>query len=109
MILTKTGEEIKQIALDLFKGAIFTDRHLQDIEDIRMVFMVLSFMDGERIKELQANPPGLIYEYISEAGPRSVNGMPVFMSLKMLTQDDTKKMFEHYEQLKSAVANVQTA
>lgn len=31
---------------------------------------------------------GLVWEYLSEAGPRSVNGMPIFMSLRFMHIED---------------------
>jgi len=43
---------------------------------------------------------GMIYEYISEAGPRSINGNPIFYSLKILSKTDCDKMFEYYNQYK---------
>jgi len=30
----------------------------------------------------------------------AINGRPIFMSLRMLNQDDTKKMFDYYDQYK---------
>jgi hypothetical protein len=45
---------------------------------------------------------GLVYEYISQAGPMCVNGGPVFMSLRLLNKDDSAKMFDYYNQYKEA-------
>jgi hypothetical protein len=39
---------------------------------------------------------GLIYEFITEAGPRSINGLPMFTSVKFLNREDASKMFEHF-------------
>lgn len=44
---------------------------------------------------------GLVFEYLSAAGPTSVNGKPSFFSMRLLNIDDTKKMFEYYEKYKS--------
>jgi hypothetical protein len=45
----------------------------------------------------------MVYEYFDsgQTSPMSVNGKPVFFSARFLNQDDTKKMFEYYEQYKS--------
>jgi len=43
---------------------------------------------------------GLIYEYLDQAGPTSVNGMPTFFSLKYLNISDAEKMFVFYEKYK---------
>ena len=45
---------------------------------------------------------GLIYEYFSACGPMSVNGGPIFMSLRLLNKDDSAKMFDYYNQYKEA-------
>ena len=102
MIPSHTPEELKQIAIDLRAGKIFSDRHCQSPEEVSMVFMVLMFLDQKAIDEFKANPPGLIYEYLTEAGPRSVNGMPCFMSHRYLTVDDAKAMFDIAKKLEEA-------
>jgi len=45
---------------------------------------------------------GFVYEYLDtpNRSPMAINGRPVFMSLRMLNQDDTKKMFDYYDQYK---------
>lgn len=84
MIPNQTKEELAQIANDIFKGYIFTDRHVHNQNDIGMVFMPLLFMgkkeDEDEGVETELNDWGMVYEYVSKAGPRSCNGMPMFMS-----------------------------
>lgn len=45
---------------------------------------------------------GLVYEYLNSPNisPRSINGMPSFMSCRFLSRDEAKKTFEYYEQYK---------
>ncbi len=44
---------------------------------------------------------GLVYEYLDAfTSPMAVNGKPVFFSARFLNREDTKKMFEFYEQYK---------
>jgi len=46
---------------------------------------------------------GMVYEYYDKAGPRSINGYPIFMSMKILSIDDTKKfrdMYFKYEEMR---------
>ena len=101
-----SDEEIKKLAEDLYKGLIYTDKHIQDPNDVARVFQPLIFLKEEQLEELKNNPPGLIYENWSEAGPRSINGMPMFWSFKMISQEDSKKLFEYYNKIKEAVAKV---
>jgi len=92
-------EQLKQIAIDFYKGLIFSDRHCESADDIRSTFMTLMFItDPEQIKEIVENS-GLIFEYISNAGPLAVNGRPVFMSMRLLNRKDTDLMFDMAKKL----------
>jgi hypothetical protein len=42
---------------------------------------------------------GIIYEYISAAGPRSINGYPMFTSCRKLNKEDTQTMIKYYNEL----------
>ncbi len=144
-IKSRTEEDLKKIAKDLYNDLIFTDRHAGN--NLTSSFMVLLFMgpkqpstpkypnksdsvenerdnalydvlqrdidqkkymedmltyeeDYKDFKEKQLTSIGLVYEYLTEAGPTSVNGCPVFFSLRLLNKVDTEKMFEYYNQYK---------
>lgn len=43
---------------------------------------------------------GMVYEYISEAMPRSINGLPIFSSMEILNKEETEIMFEYFEKYK---------
>lgn len=95
VIDSKTPEELKQIAIDIRAGRIFTDRHIQNLDDLSMVFMVFLFMKKEDIEDLRQSGVGLVYEYMEEANKhRSINGYPIFMSHKYLNIEDCKKLQE---------------
>jgi len=94
MDLDKSDVELKQLAIDLAQGRIFTDRDIRDPSMLGVVFMPLIFMDEKLVKELKAEPPGLVYEYLSAAGSRSINGMPCFFSCRMLSKADADKVYE---------------
>lgn len=47
------------------------------------------------------NSIGMLYEYLTEASLRSINGGPMFMSLRILNKVDTTKVWEYYKQYKS--------
>ena len=102
----KTDEELKQIALDLHHGRIFSDRHCSTLEDVKSSFMVLAFMEQEHLKKMEEDQVDFIYEYLSEAGPMSVNGRPCFFSMRLLTKPESQKMFDYYEKIKKAVESV---
>jgi len=48
-------------------------------------------------REAFFNNIGMVYEENSKAGPRSINGYPIFMSCHILSIDDTKRFVEMYQ------------
>lgn len=101
-----TDEEIKKLANDMYKGLIFSDRHIQNPDDMSRVFMPLVLLEKEQTEELKVNDPGMIYEYIDKAGPMAINGMPMFCSFRFLSQEDAKKVMEKYLQIKDAIEKI---
>ncbi len=98
----RDNKELKKIAMDLVDGKIFTDRHFRQGEAERMaqlVFMPLALMDEQQVPLFMAEQPHLIYEYYDKAGPRAVNGYPIFFSMQWLRKDETFIMFKHYDKL----------
>lgn len=120
-----SDENLKDIAKGIYNHEIFTDRHCRP-SDITRVFMVLSFMgpthpsnddtsDGKRDNaifdlverdieskyyEARVKTIGMIYEYLDKRGPTSINGLPIFMSLRLLNIEDAAKVWEYYEKYK---------
>lgn len=64
-------------------------------EDMEWYKKECEYYQEHRVKSI-----GLVYEYLSEAGPMSVNGKPTFFSLRLLNKADTEKMFDYYNQYK---------
>ncbi len=100
-----SDEEVKKIAEDIYKGLIFTDRHISNPNDLTSVFMVLMFMEEKDINRFKNNPPGLIYEYMDKAGPMTINGNPIFMSMQLLSKEDGERVIKHYTGIKDIVEN----
>ena len=96
-----TDEELKIIAQDFHSEKIFSDRHLRNPEtELPMVFMALIFMEKKHLKDFK---PVFIYEYLDKAIPGSINGYPMFMSMRTLNQEDFDKMWDYYEKIKSSI------
>lgn|SRR5262245_12708907 len=98
----KTDDELKSLASAVYHGQVFTDRsiHPQDAYLVGSIFMALPFINGADLEEIKRNA-GLLYEDMSKAGPRSINGYPMFFSLQWLDKDETSRLFAYYEQYKS--------
>jgi len=100
----KTDEELKKIALDLYSGKIFSDRHLNDPEkEIPLVFMIVGFMSKEDIKELESKEPVFVYEYLEKANKMGVNGYPTFFTMRYLNREEYNKMIGYHEKIKASI------
>jgi len=100
-----TDDELKQLAKDIHGNRVFTIRHIrpQDLSRLLgMVFMPLSLMNDKHMDDLteKLGEKGMVYEYLSEAGPRAVNGYPVFFSLRAMDTDETEKVWGYVKELK---------
>lgn len=96
-------EEIKRLAEDIYRGLVFTDRHVQNPDDVERVFMPLILLGDDQREEIRSCGPGMIYEYMDKACPRSINGMPMFFSFRFISQEDAKKVNEKYSQIKDCI------
>lgn len=91
----KTNNELETIAQDWATGLIFTSLDLHAVGEDHMVhsvFMPMVFADAKYIDWMKSQKISVIYEEMSKAGPRSTNGFPSFMSMKMLNIDDANKV-----------------
>ena len=104
----KTDQELKQIAMDIHAGRIFTDSHIRDGDQhmASMIFIPISLMDRDAMKELAESKPAMIFEYLNKALSRSINGYPIFCSMRMLSCDENKKVCEYYDKIKAAVDKI---
>lgn len=115
MVRNRTDDELKQLARDIHGGRVFTDRNIRRPEGaptetqaeivaslIGHIFMPLGLIDGESRARLLAQEPMLFYEYLSKAGPRSMNGYPMFMSLNIITKEEWPLLEQYLAALEAA-------
>lgn len=95
--------QLKKLAIDISDGKVFTDTMIppDQYQMVSIIFMPLIFLGKEKLEEL-ANTCGLLYEYYDKAGPRSVNGFPIFFSFNSLNKEDIKKVDEYYKKIEEA-------
>ena len=105
-----TDAELKQLAQDMHAGRIYTDRHLPKGLAPHMIFLPLVFLDEKQSEQfkryIDEEKVFMIYEYMDQAGPRSLNGQPQFMSYRVLNKEQTIKLFEYYEKIKKAIEEI---
>lgn len=104
MVNKLTADDLKQLALDIHHGKVFTDRHINppSREELQFVFMPLAFGAFGQMTEEEVKDIGLMYEYVSEAGPRSHNGMPCFFSFRILNREQTVYVLEKVRNIQAA-------
>lgn len=97
-----TDEELKKIAVDMYAGHIFSDRQCPDVESLRRIFPILNFMDEKAIADVKKEEYVFCFEYMNESRG-TINGMPMFFSLRFLNQEDFDVMWGFYSRLTKAI------
>lgn len=95
-------KELRKLAADIYEGKVFTSSQCK-ANDIPFVFLPIGLGAlSDKTKEELENL-GLIYEYISAAGPRCINGNPTFFSMRTLTIEELETLntyYSEYDELK---------
>lgn len=106
-IVRMSKEEMQTFVREMVQGKIFTSLHVQDQSLLHLIFMplclgALADMSEEYVKEI-----GIIWEYLSKAGPRSINGYPMFLSMRVMHREDWEKIFPAVERAEKALLEVE--
>lgn len=89
-----TADQMKKFILGVCDRQIFTDRHTRHDDEVGMVFMIVA-LGG--LKDVDVNDLGCIWEWMSQAGPMSCNGMPMFFSCRLMNKKDAAFAFVQIE------------
>lgn len=95
--------ERRAIALGMLEGNIFTSLQFPEYEKGDMyglVFMPIFFGAFSEYTSEEIDDIGFLWEEMSRAGPRSINGYPMFMSFHVCNQNDKAVVLEYYKILK---------
>ncbi|KKM86695.1 hypothetical protein LCGC14_1276410 [marine sediment metagenome] len=95
-----TPEEITELARDSVTNLVFITNS-QD--GINLSFGLVLSLLLPKAHERYIESIGAVYEYISKAGPRSINGMPMFTSVRFLHIEDMPLLTEERSRLKAAI------
>jgi hypothetical protein len=101
-----TDEQVSEIAMGIFKNEIFTDGHLaeRDKRLLLSVFMPLGLMSrAQKFEMMRKMRPGMFYAEMSKAGPRAINGYPMFFEVSMASEEDTAKIWTEYQRLQASI------
>lgn len=97
-------QELKKLAIDIAENKVFGTFNLDshNFSIVGSVFMPLVFMSDKDLNELKTYAH--IYEYLHAAGPITINGFPMFFSMRVISQEDWAKVFDYltaYEKQKA--------
>lgn len=94
---------LRELAMDIESNRVFTNLHLppRDHQLVQSIFMPLAFAGSEFVFRMRKNKIVMIYEYYDKAGPRSINGYPIFFSMKQLDYKDYMKMEKFRAKIKA--------
>jgi len=98
-------KEKKALAVDIVEGKVFGTWSMGEEENdlIPRIFMPLALAEKKVLKSMTDDKIAQIYEYMEKAGPRSINGFPIFFSMHMINEDDwaeVRAMCEKYKKHK---------
>lgn len=108
-IPVKPDEEIKQLAIDINEGRVYTSEFHG--ESAIEAFMVWRLWIDQAIHETDVTPEqlkeygakmGMLYEYLDQAAPMSINGRPSFLSYKILPKENMELLLECLQKLEKA-------
>jgi hypothetical protein len=89
--MDKTDQELRELAMEMISGIVFTSLQVETQSLIQMVFMPLIFISDDMRKNWDENPeeaPAMLYESMAKAGPQAINGYPMFTSLHYLNKKE---------------------
>lgn len=107
-ISSQSAEDLKEIAIQIHRGNIYTSLFHDRGLDSFMIFKLWLSQEMSETDVTEAQMTeyvgtiGTIYEYMDQAGPLSVNGRPSFLSMKLLNVEDTEIVREHLIKLEEA-------
>lgn len=82
-----SDDELRKFVDDLVSGRVFTHHQVLQESMIPMVFMPIA-LGALKWSDTGFANIGAIWEYMDQAGPRSINGYPMFTSLRLMNAND---------------------
>lgn len=100
-----TEEALKQLAIDVVAEKVFGSWLIpkHDTRLLGNIFMVMMLVDDIERKRMERDGIRFVYEYWDKAGPRSINGYPIFMSASFLTKADFVRLMDKCKRVQQAL------
>ena len=100
-------EEVKKLAKHIALGLVFTSNHIPEEKSGELVFIPLLFLTEKEVKILEADPPGMLFEYNNLRGPRMINDLPTFASVQFLSVPIANKVIDEVKKFSEEMASKQ--
>ncbi len=84
-------KDLAKFVMDFCDDKVFTSAHVRDSQAenlLHLIFMPLALGALQGLYEHEVKNIGLIWEYMSQAGYRAINGYPTFLSCRLMHKDD---------------------
>ena len=100
-----SDEELKKLALGVINQQVFGtwSIHESDMHLLPSIFMIVAFMEDIDRKRLKRDGIIHVYEWMNQAGPRAINGYPMFMSANFLDKSDSDRLSAKMKQITEAL------
>jgi hypothetical protein len=89
--------ELTKFVVAMCDGKVFTSLHVRDKNLLGMIFMPLVLGGLASLSKAAISDIGLIWEYLEQAGPRSINGYPIFFSARLMNRTDMERAMVAYD------------
>lgn len=103
---SQSEEALTNLAKDIAMNLVFTSDHVRREEwdnILGMVFMPVALGAFSDYSDEGRKDIGMIYEYFDKAGPRSINGYPIFFSFSIVNVKDRLFIWEKVEKVRKAL------
>lgn len=86
---------LKKLAYDIVSGKVFLSSMVREQRLLGSIFMPLLFLNSELALMNKWSEIDLLYEYLDKAGPRSINGYPMFTSYNYLNRYHSRVLYRY--------------
>lgn len=102
-MIPRTDKELKELAYHIFENKVFGSWSFRSESDARnlmgSVFMCALFISEDDRKKLADSGANHFYEYYDRSLPRSINGYPIFMSMRFVLDEEWPKITKYIKEL----------
>lgn len=97
----QSPESLRSLAKDIATNLVFVNQMIRSNDQslLGMIFMPLALGALSKYNPASLDNIGMVYEYFSKAGPRSVNGYPMFTSCLFLNKHDADIVIHRVQEI----------